>query len=108
MPLACRMTDISFNPADVHGCPVCPHPVQGPAMTGSEDTLIEGQAVLRASGRDAGVHAACCGPNSWVTSAGSSTVYVNDLPVVRLGDLTIHCGGGGTMISSCGTVEIGG
>lgn len=108
MPNACRQSDISMNPADAHGCLVCPHPVSGPAVTGSGDVMIEGSPALRAQGIDSGVHAACCGPNSWVTMQGSSTVYINDLPVVRLGDTTIHCGGVGTMISSCGTVNVGG
>ena len=89
MPLACRMNDISMNPADAHGCLVCPHSVSGPAITGSSDTVIEGQPALRASGSDSGVHAACCGPNSWVTMQGSSSVFVNDIPVVRLGDTTV-------------------
>ena len=108
MPLACRMNDIYMNPADAHGCLACPHGVKGPAVTGSSDTNVEGQALLRASGTDGGVHAACCGPNTWATMQGSGTVYVNDIPVVRLGDTTVHCGGVGAMISSCGTVNVGG
>ncbi len=108
MPLACRMNDISMNPADAHGCNGCPHTASGPALTGSSNCVVEGQPVLRASGNDSGVHAACCGPNSWVTMQGSSSVFVNDLPVVRMGDSTVHCGGVGTMISSCGTVNVGG
>jgi len=108
MPNACRQTDISLNPADAHGCNGCPHTVSGPALTGSGDVSIEGLPALRAQGMDQGVHAACCGPNSWVTMQGSGTVYINDLPVVRLGDTTVHCGGVGAMMSSCGTVNVGG
>ena len=108
MPNACRQSDISMNPADAHGCLVCPHSVSGPAVTGSDDVMIEGNPALRAQGRDNGVHAACCGPNTWVTMQGSSTVYITDLPVVRLGDATTHCGGVGSMISSCETVNVGG
>ncbi len=108
MPEAARKTDISMNPADAHGCLVCPHSVSGPATTGSDDVLVVGEPLLRASGADVGVHAACCGPNSWVTMAGSGTVTVNDLPVVRLGDVTTHCGGAGTIITGASSVIIGG
>jgi uncharacterized Zn-binding protein involved in type VI secretion len=43
-----------------------------------------------------------------MTMQGSATVYINDMPVVRMGDTTVHCGGVGTMITSCGTVAVGG
>jgi len=102
------MTDQSQNPADSHGCTSCAHPVVGPAITGSSDTIVEGQPVLRAQAADSGVHSSCCGPNTWVTQAGSSTVTVNDIPVVRLGDATVHCGGPGVIITGAGTVIIGG
>ncbi len=108
MPAAARQTDISMNPADSHGCLVCPHSVSGPAVTGSADVIVEGQPQLRASGRDRGVHAACCGPNSWATLQGSSSVFVNDIPAVRLGDATKHCGGVGSIITGAGSVTIGG
>jgi len=108
MPAAARRKDISMNPADAHGCLVCPHSVSGPAITGSNDVFVAGQAQLRASGADQGVHGACCGPNSWVTMQGSGTVYVNDLPAVRLGDATKHCGGVGSIITGADTVIIGG
>jgi uncharacterized Zn-binding protein involved in type VI secretion len=108
MSTACRQSDMSMNPADAHGCNGCPHCVSGPAMSGSGNVMIEGMPALRAQGVDMGVHAACCGPNSWVTMQGSATVYINDMPVVRLGDMTVHCGGVGSMISSCATVNVGG
>ena len=108
MPAAARQTDISMNPSDSHGCLVCPHSVQGPAMTGSADVIVEGNPQLRASGADQGVHSACCGANSWVTTQGSGTVFVNDLPAVRLGDMTTHCGGVGAMITGSSNVNIGG
>jgi len=108
MPAAARQTDISMNPADSHGCLGCPHGVSGPAVTGSTNVIIEGQPQLRAAGMDRGVHAACCGPNSWSTLQGSSTVFVNDIPAVRLGDTTKHCGGVGSIITGAGSVTIGG
>ena len=108
MPSAARQDDISLNPADAHGCLVCPHSVSGPAVTGSEDVIVAGSPQLRATARDQGVHAACCGPNTWVTLQGSSTVFVNDIPAVRLGDATTHCGGIGSIITGASNVIIGG
>ncbi len=97
-----------MNPADAHGCLVCPHSVSGPATTGSSDVMVAGSPQLRASGMDQGVHAACCGPNTWMTLQGSSTVFVNDQPAVRLGDTTTHCGGVGSVITGADNVIIGG
>jgi uncharacterized Zn-binding protein involved in type VI secretion len=108
MPAAARQGDISMNPADAHGCLICPHSVSGPATTGSGDVMVAGSPQLRASGMDQGVHAACCGPNTWMTLQGSSTVFVNDQPAVRLGDTTTHCGGVGSVITGADNVIIGG
>ena len=108
MPPAARMTDISLNPADAHGSTCCAHPVQGPAITGSSNVIVGGQPLLRAAGADQGVHSACCGPNTWMTVQGSGTVFVNDIPAVRLGDTTQHCGGVGSIISGSPNVIIGG
>ncbi len=108
MPSAARTNDISLNPADAHGCLGCPHTVSGPAVTGSVNVVVEGSPQLRGSGMDTGVHAACCGPNMWSTMQGSATVFVNDQPAVRMGDMTVHCGGVGSIITGAGTVIIGG
>ena len=108
MPNAARQTDISLNPADAHGCNGCPHAVSGPALTGSGDVIVAGSPQLRGTGVDNGMHAACCGPNVWFTLQGSGTVMVNDQPAVRMGDMTTHCGGVGTIISGAGNVIIGG
>ena len=108
MPAAARRTDISMNPADTHGNICCAHSVQGPAVSGSNNVIVAGQALLRAQGTDNGVHSGCCGPNTWVTVQGSSTVFVNDIPAVRLGDMTKHCGGAGSIISGATNVIIGG
>lgn len=108
MPLAARRTDISMNPADSHGNICCAHSVQGPAKTGSTNVFVGGQPQLRARGSDSGVHAGCCGPNTWVTLQGSKTVTVNDLPAVRVGDQTTHCGGPGSIITGAKNVIIGG
>jgi uncharacterized Zn-binding protein involved in type VI secretion len=105
---AARVTDQSQCPADAHGCPGCPHGVIGPAIVGSGNVNIENKAALRAQGVDSGVHAVCCGPNTWRTDKGSSTVNINGSPAVRVGDATRHCGGVGQMVSGASKVFIGG
>lgn len=106
MPGAARLGDKSMAPVDAHGCPACPHSVQGPAVQGSPDVLIDYMPAVRLG--DAGIHMACCGPNTWTATAGSGTVLINQMPAVRLGDSTTHCGGPGTMINGSTTVIIGG
>lgn len=106
MPPQGRVGDNAFNPADAHGCPACPHPVTGPALAGSTDTLINGMPALRIG--DSGMHAACCGPNQWKAAAGSGTVKINNIPAHRLGDQTAHCGGVGNLIVGSPNVIVGG
>lgn len=101
-----RVTDLAFCPADSHGCPACPHPVLGPGVSGSPDLLVNGQAVLRLG--DRGTHTLCCAANRWVVAEGSSSVFVNNLPVARVGDETRHCGGVGTLVTGDNSLEIGG
>ncbi len=106
MPPQCRLGDKSQVPADAHGCPACPHPAVGPAVMGSPTVMVNGRPALRVG--DNGLHAACCGPNSWVASAGSGTVLINGMPAHRLGDMDTHCGGVGQMIEGSTDVMIGG
>lgn len=106
MPPQSRLTDNAFNPADAHGCPACPHPVTGPCISASPNIMVNGLQAMRVG--DPGVHAACCGPNTWNAAMGSSTVYFNDLAAVRLNDMTQHCGGVGYMIVGSPNVITGG
>ncbi|MFO0615824.1 MAG: PAAR domain-containing protein [Polyangiaceae bacterium] len=106
MPPAVRLGDKSQSPADAHGCPACPHPVLGPAAQGSPTVNINQRPAVRAG--DFGVHAACCGPNTWSALAGSRTVFVNGVPLTRLGDMVMHCGGMGAFIEGSGNVNAGG
>lgn len=106
MPPQGRLGDNAFIPADVHGCPACPHPCTGPAMSGSPDVLVNGMMALRIG--DPGLHAACCGPNQWKAAAGSGTVRINNIPAHRLGDMTAHCGGVGNLIVGSPNVIVGG
>ncbi len=104
MPGAARVGDRSQCPADAHGCPGCPHGVIGPAVTGSQDVLINGRPALRVG--DPGIHAACCGPNQWTAVQGSPDVFINGKPAHRLGDADQHCGGLGRMIEGSPDVLI--
>jgi uncharacterized Zn-binding protein involved in type VI secretion len=94
-----------MNPADAHGCPACPHPVQGPGTSGSPDVFVNNKAQMRIG--DPGMHMACCGPNSWNVAEGSKTVFVNGIPPSRTGDATSHCGGTGKVIQGSPNVIIG-
>lgn len=104
VPGAARVGDKSMCPADAHGCPGCAHSVVGPAIAGSPDVLINGRPAVRVG--DHGIHAACCGPNTWTAAQGSPNVFVNGKPIHRLGDVDQHCGGIGRMIEGSPDVLI--
>lgn len=106
MPGAARIGDLSKAEADAHGCPACPHTVQGPAVMGSPNVLINNRPAVRVG--DLGLHAACCGPNMWNAVKGSSTVLINGKPAHRKDDMDQHCGGVGKMIQGSDDVIIGG
>ncbi len=106
MPPLSRLGDKSFVPADAHGCPACPHPAIGPAISGSPNVLADFRPALRVG--DNGVHAACCGPNTWAAAQGSATVLINFKPAHRLGDMDTHCGGIGNMVEGSPDVMVGG
>lgn len=105
MPGAGRLGDKSHAPADAHGCKSCTHPVTGPAVSGSPDVVVNGKPALRVA--DKGIHATCCGANTWEAVAGSATVIINGKPAHRLGDATQHCGGAGNLIEGSPDVLIG-
>ena len=105
MPPAHRVGDKALNPADAHGCPACPHPVQGPGTSGSPDVFVNHMPQMRVG--DPGMHVACCGPNSWTVAEGSKSVFVNGIPPSRIGDATTHCGGSGKVIQGSPNVIIG-
>ena len=106
MPPQGRLGDKSQAPADAHGCPACPHPVIGPAVTGSPNVLVNFLPALRMT--DQGIHVACCGPNMWVATKGSGTVLINNLGAHRMGDQDQHCGGIGQLIEGSTDVLVGG
>jgi hypothetical protein len=67
--------------------------------------FVNGRAALRVG--DPGVHAACCGPNTWKAAKGSATVFVNGKAFHRLGDMTTHCGGVGKLVEGSPNVIVG-
>ena len=106
MPPQSRLGDKSNVPVDAHGCPTCPHPCVGPAIVGSPDVFVNYRPALRVG--DKGIHAACCGPNTWEATVGSGTVFINYKAAHRLGDQDQHCGGMGQMIEGSNDVITGG
>ncbi|HEY7954800.1 MAG: PAAR domain-containing protein [Polyangia bacterium] len=106
MPGQGRLGDKSNVPACVHGCLACPHPAVGPAIVGSPNVLVNNLPALRLG--DNGIHAVCCGPNTWTAVKGSATVMINNKPAHRMGDTDQHCGGVGQLIEGSPTVIVGG
>ncbi len=78
----------------------------GPAIAGSPNVRVNSRAALRVG--DPGVHAACCGPNTWEAQQGSGTVRINGKPAHRVGDRVKACGGVGTLIEGSADVRAGG
>jgi uncharacterized Zn-binding protein involved in type VI secretion len=101
-----RLGDQSYVPADNHFRVRCPHQCIGPAETGSLNVLVNNLPALRIL--DMGIHAQCCGSNTWIAVEGSKTVFINNLPAHRLGDLDMHCGGPGYMVQGSPNVWTGG
>ena len=83
-------------PADSHGCHACPHNVIGPILTGSPNVTINGKPAARVG--DTGVHATCCGSNTFKITEGDPNVLIDGRPAARLGDTTLHCGGFGKIV----------
>jgi uncharacterized Zn-binding protein involved in type VI secretion len=104
MPSAARLGDKAQVDADAHGCPACPHPAVGPIVTGSPDVFVNGKPAARQD--DLGIHAVCCGPNTFTIQRGSPTVYVNGKPFARMNDQTKHCGASGPIIEGSPDVNI--
>src|SRR5205085_319911 len=106
MPPAGRLGDQSHVPTDAHGCPGCPHSAVGPAVAGSPNVFVNARPALRLG--DPGIHAACCGANTWTAVEGSSTVFINGRPAHRLNDGDLHCGGMGRLVEGSPDVIVGG
>jgi uncharacterized Zn-binding protein involved in type VI secretion len=105
MPGQGRLGDKANVPLDAHGCPACPHSAVGPAIMGSPDVNVNRRPALRVD--DPGIHAACCGSNTWKATQGSATVMINGKAAHRMGDQNRHCGGTGQLIEGSPNVIVG-
>jgi len=56
---------------------------------------------------DIGMHAACCGKNTWQAKTGSETVFIDNKAAHRQTDQTKHCGGDGQLIEGSPNVIVG-
>lgn len=72
---------------------------------GSPDVNVNRRPALRVD--DPGLHAACCGGNTWKAAQGSATVMINGKAAHRMGDQTRHCGGTGRLIEGSPNVIVG-
>ena len=100
---ACRLSDIAMVQGDAHACYICPHVAQGPIINASNNVFINSLGACREG--DPGIHAVCCGPNTYKTAAGSPNVKVNGKALVRMNDQTQHCGGNGKMTTGSPNVN---
>jgi uncharacterized Zn-binding protein involved in type VI secretion len=106
MPEAARLNDIAKGDPHPHGCPGCPHSVQGPIIIGSTDVFINGIPAARVG--DIGISTPCCGPNMFEIKMGSFSVFINGKQAARKGDMTMHCSVGTGKINMGSTdVKIG-
>lgn len=105
MPGAARLGDIVTCPLDSHGCLSCPHNTTGPILQGSKDVYINGKPAAYVGCK--GIHAACCGSNTFTIAEGAPTVFINGYPAARIGDRTANCGGSGEIITGSSDVIIG-
>ncbi len=91
-----RLGDISKVAADGHGCPACPHTCKGPIVAGNASGVMLAGLPVATVG-DPGVHAACCGSNTYVIATGDQRVLINGKPAAWQHSVVTHCGGTGYM-----------
>ena len=108
MPQAARVGDNAMGTPhchSVHPWSPVPHPCVGPIQSGAATVFIENMQAARVG--DAGVHAACCGANTYVIAMGSGTCVIEGSAAARVGDMTTHCGAiPGNIITGAATVMI--
>ena len=96
---AARITDMHVCPMVTPSVPPVPH-VGGPVLAPSAPTVLIGG--MPAAGM--GSTCTCFGPPDTIAK-GSATVLCSNRPLARMGDLTSH---GGSIVSGCPTVLVGG
>jgi hypothetical protein len=67
--------------------------------------LVNKRPALRVD--DVGIHAACCGTNTWQARTGSETVFIDGRSAHRQTDQTRHCGGNGQLVEGSPNVIVG-
>lgn len=100
MPAAARITDMHTCPMQTPAFPLpIPH-VGGPVTGPGVPNVLIGKIPAAVMGDMCG----CAGPPDSIVK-GSATVLIGGRPAARMGDTTVH---GGTIVSGCPTVMIGG
>ncbi|MCH5375915.1 MAG: PAAR domain-containing protein [Planctomycetes bacterium] len=99
MKPAARVTDLHVCPMVTPGLPPIPH-VGGPILPPGAPTVLIGYMPAAVVGD----MCVCVGPPDAI-AMGSTKVLINNRPAARQGDLTAH---GGTIVSGCPQVLIGG
>jgi hypothetical protein len=56
---------------------------------------------------DTGIHAACCGTNTWTAKKGAPTVFIDGKAAFRMNDMGQSCGGITKLIEGSSNVIIG-
>ena len=99
MRLYAVLGDRAICPSHSHSCPRCPHlDCMGPITSGSPNVSLKGPLgadIPAARAGDRGVHALCCGPNTFEIIGGDPQVLIDGKPAARFGDVTSHCDGAG-------------
>ncbi|MCL9980205.1 MAG: PAAR domain-containing protein [Bacteroidia bacterium] len=99
MPPAARVTDMHTCPMQTPGIVPIPH-VGGPITGPGAPTVLIGNMPAAVMGD----MCVCVGPPDSIVK-GSATVLICNKPAARMGDTTAH---GGSLMSMCPTVLIGG
>ncbi len=100
MPPAARLTDMHACPVQTPSLPApIPH-VGGPIVGPGVPSVLIGKLPAAVIGD----MCVCVGPQDTIIK-GSATVMIGQKPAARMGDGTAH---GGTIVSGCPTVIIGG
>lgn len=96
MPPAARVGDQTG-----HGTPLGPGP-------GSSNVLIGGMPAWRATSDSHACPVSSPNPHgTGIVTLGSTTVLINSLPAVRMGDIITEVGPPNTIVMGCMTVQIG-
>jgi len=96
---AARLTDMHVCSMATPGTPPIPH-VGGPVAVPSAPTVLIGNLPVAGLGSTC----VCVGPPDSIVK-GSTTVLCAKKPLARMGDATAH---GGSIVSGCPTVLVGG